>query len=289
MQVLHDKAIAVRNPAASRQGARSLGVALVVGGLCLAVMPRAEAFTLQAGNGLGATYGAGVVVNDPAALPLTQGWLTTNGPLAPYIPLSDAQFIMTTTGTVNYGKLDNPLFVNFESNTPTSVQTFLGGAPVTAFGNFNPTAPGGINNTFFQFQGVVGLSSAFNLFSIAHDDGFDLRLFAIPGIPGGLVQVLGMLESNPSAFNSPDIGPFTDTTAFGPVGCSVDSHVEACYQHFGASNAVGSYLFVMSYLAGPGQSSRLHAEVPEPASLTLLGAGLLGLFGLRRSKAGLDA
>jgi len=261
---------------------RTASIVLSLGGLLAAVPLCAGAFTLQAGNGLGTTYGAGVVVNDPAALPFTQGWLTSGGQPVPYIPLSDAQFIMTTTGTVNYGKLDNPIFLNFESNTPTSVQTFLGGAPVTAFGNFNPATPGGIVNTFFQFQGVVGLSSAFNLWAIAHDDGFDLRLFTIPAIPGGLAQVLTMLESNPSAFNSPDIGPFADTSAYGPVGCSVDSHVEACYQHFGSANAVGSYLFVLSYLAGSGQSSRLDAEVPEPGTLTLLGAGLLGLFGMRR-------
>ncbi|MDA8086565.1 MAG: PEP-CTERM sorting domain-containing protein [Nitrospiraceae bacterium] len=151
---------------------------------------------------------------------------------------ADAEF---STNAINYDSRVTGYTPALFFNNPTFFNTS---------GTFDPNAS--LDNMYALFTGKLWLNSGGNLFSIAHDDGFEL---SIPGAGYDLQ------EGGP---HYPSIT--TDTITAGSAGL---------------------YDFTLSYGEAWGPPAVLDmAAVPEPGTFTLFlaGAGLFALIAYRRRR-----
>ncbi len=141
--------------------------------------------------------------------------------------------------------------------------------------NFFNTQPGfrpsdslgaGTGNTYFYFTSQTFLNAGANSFVVGHDDGAQLEFFGLDGNPADRTLVFD--QPNPTAFNT------TPFTVMAP--------------------RAGFYAFNLAFVESNGPPADLVFQVngnavgtvPEPASLTLMGMGLIAFsgYGLRHRR-----
>ncbi len=183
-----------------------------------------------------------------------------NATLAQFTALggaSSANAKFSFSGTTN--------FTNAPGNNSnvTTIDQFLGsgsgsgGGGVAAIGG--TTGSHILNNTYFYFTGLVGLKSGANLFTITHDDGFELNIDGVS--PHPIISTPGPTAPFPTTYtvNAPSAGNYNFELAYGETA------------------------------GGPAQLTVFGGtlQVSEAGSLAVLGGGmgLLGFAGSRRRRA----
>lgn len=170
-------------------------------------------------------------------------------PTGPYNGITDvAQFgsFNTTPSGSNYLLYSSALTAY--QQTQTSLATFTFATPIHSFGAYI-TGLNGQNNPLAPFQ-----------YSYVFNDG-----------TAQSIDLNGPDSSSPSSVG---FYGFTDTSAFSSVSLAVTL----------TNNDPGSANNKYYWLAVVGADDVTYTTTPEPASLILLGNGLLGVFGLRRRK-----
>jgi hypothetical protein len=148
------------------------------------------------------------------------------------------------------GTLTYDTFLKGDSNSNINGLAWTSGTP--AFINSFVTG-GNFTGSIFQFTGTAHFDENA---TIRHDDGFFLTLMNLSG---------GFVKNVDSSYPT------------GAINTSLD-----------LNNAAGDYQFILNYGANNGFPEVLIASgvapVPEPATMLLLGLGLIGVAGIRRFK-----
>ncbi len=172
--------------------------------------------------------------------------------------------LISSTPVIPPDALFVPAAINYDSRvTDYTVGGFL---KHPSFFNTSPTfSPAHtIDNTFLLFTGQTFLQAGANAFVTPHDDGFELL---VKGAfkDAGFTMPFDLQEGGPTAPVS------TPYTVYAP--------------------AAGVYSFILTYAECCGPPAVLGFQVngapvgvPEPTTLLLLGAGLLGVAGFRWRK-----
>jgi hypothetical protein len=152
----------------------------------------------------------------------------------------------------------NPSAISYDSRVTGYTPALFLNSP-TFFdisGSFNPNAT--LNNSFIRFTGATFLNAGVNSFIVPHDDGLVLTL------DGGIGTVLS--QPGPTA---PIFTPFNITAPSDGLYNFVLTYGECC-----GPPAVLAWTVNGAPVGG--------GEVPEPATMLLIGSGLVGLWGFRK-------
>jgi hypothetical protein len=152
------------------------------------------------------------------------------------------------------------LGINFQSGpSPYTVAGFLNNPTFSNQVNgFNPS--GSANNIELVITGFVTLNAGVNSFTVGHDDGVVLNISGIGTVvnqPGGTSFV-----TTPFNVTAPSAGDYAFTLQY----------AECC-------GAPADLLWNVN-----AQTIGVGGTVPEPASLTLFGTGMVGFYGLVRRR-----
>lgn len=165
--------------------------------------------------------------------------------------LSDEVATFTYTGPLDFTSDNthtngNDTFANFFGSHVSGISNESGPDSLATLLDLILSAPGFQHNSLFVFSGTTGLVGPGTTIKIGHDDGADLL--------AGTTEVIQ--AHGPTAF--------TTTTGVLP--------------------ATSGEAFNLVYVSSNGPPSELVVTVPEPATLAIFGAGLLGLGMVRRRK-----
>lgn len=251
---------------------------------------------------------------DPSATGVGPAQLSTNGAFTSNnFFTSDYSHIVLgpNTGTAN-----DPIFATVVENSILAINSFAGVSPTGFVGtNLGPAAPANSYRLYFVVAATshisdvlpgptVGLLGAFDTvtYTLFGDKGGNCDF----GVNAGGTTITGCGADTQIALASGSLsGPFNSATIFGGVPgaeVSTDINVAGTAGGFFVSPAnFSSLLFdsaftnnslVVSFAnggntilvdGGGGNTSLL--AIPEPVTLSLFGAGLVGMAGLRRRKS----